>query len=92
MKTLFQGQGLGSKMLHFLEQLAPIQVVGLVCCRTDIEPMYLKRGYKIQRRAQITDHISSDHLTGIDVDFCTMVRNTSNRPLPKVLELNEGPH
>ena len=70
-------------MLDFLEQLAPIQIVGLVSCRTDIEPMYLKRGYKIERRDPITDHISKEHLTRMDVDFCVMVRNTSKLDLPQ---------
>ena len=85
----FQGQGLGSKVLDFLEQLAPVQIIGLVSCRTDIEPMYLKRGYKVERRDLITAHISKEHLTRTDVDFCIMVRNTSKLPLPKKFGLSE---
>ena len=85
-----QGQGLGSKVLDFLEQLAPIQVVGLVSCRTDIEPMYVKRGYNLVRRDPITDHISKEHLTRTtDVDFCIMVKNTTKLPLPTSIGLSE---
>ena len=85
---VFKGQGLGSKVLDFLEQLAPIQVVGLVSCRTDVEPMYLKRGYKIVRRDRITDHVSKEHLTRSDVDFCIMVKNTSNLTIPKTIGMS----
>ena len=85
---VFKGQGLGSKVLDFLEQLAPIQVVGLVSCRTDVEPMYLKRGYKLVRRDLITDHVSKEHLTRSDVDFCIMVKNTSNLTIPKTIGMS----
>jgi len=87
----YQGQGLGSKVLDFLEQLAPIQVVGLVSCRTDIEPMYLKRGYKLERRDPITDHVSKEQLTrSEDVVFCVMVRNNSKLSLPKTIGMSES--
>jgi hypothetical protein len=66
-----------------------IQIFGLVSWRTDIEPMYLKRGYKKERRDPITDHISKEHLTRSDVDFYIMVRNTSNLSLPKTFGLGE---
>ena len=69
-------------MLDFLEQLAPIQTVSMVSCRTDIEPMYLKRGYTIKRRDPITDHIPQDHLTRMDVEIWVMIRNTSKPNLP----------
>ena len=69
-------------MLDFLEQLAPIQLVGSVSCRTDVEAMYVKRGYKTVRRDQITDHISKEHLARMDIDYGVMVRNPSNLPLP----------
>ena len=77
-------------MLDFLEQLAPIQIVGLISCRTDIETMYLKRGYTIERRDPITAHVSMKHLTRMDVDFCVMVRNTSNLPLPQTYGLSKN--
>ena len=86
---VFKGQGLGSKVLDFLEQLAPIQVIGLVSCRTDVEPMYLKRGYKIERRDLITDHVSKEHLTRLDVDFCIMVKNISNLTFPKTIGISK---
>ena len=54
-------------------------------CRTDVEPMYLKRGYRIERRDPITDHISKEHLTRSDVDFCVMVKNISKLTLPKAI-------
>ena len=76
-------------MLDFLEQLAPIQLVGLVSCRKDVEPMYLKRRYKIERRDPITDHVSKEHLTREDVDFCVMVRNTSKLDLPQTYGYGE---
>ena len=78
-------------MLDFLEQLAPIQIVGLVSCRTDIEPMYLKRGYKLERRDVITDHIPQEHLTRIDVDLCVMVKNTLKLDLPQTYGLSGDP-
>ena len=73
-----------------MEQLAPIQVVGVVSCRTDVEPMYSKRGYKLERRDPITDHISKEHLTRSDIDFCIMVKNTSKLTLPKKVGKSEN--
>ena len=58
-------------------------------CRTDVEPMYLKRGYKIERRDLITDHVSKEHLTRLDVDFCIMVKNTSNLTFPKTIGISK---
>ena len=58
-------------------------------CRTDVEPMYMKRGYRIERRDPITDHISKEHLTRSDVDFCVMVKNTSKLTLPKAIGKSE---
>ena len=76
-------------MLDFLEQLAPIQLVGLVSCRKDVEPLYLKRGYKVERCDPITDHISKEHLTRMDVDYCIMIRNPFKLDLPKTYGYGE---
>ena len=58
-------------------------------CRTDVEPMYLKRGYKIERRDLITDHVSKENLTRPDVDFCIIVKNISNLNFPKTIGMSK---
>ena len=58
-------------------------------CRADIDKMYLKRGYKIERSDMMTDHVFKEHLTRSDVDFCIMVKNTSNKTFPKTIGMNE---
>ena len=58
-------------------------------CRTDVEPMYLKRGYKIERRDLITDHVSKENLTRPDVDFCIIVKNISNLTFPKTIGMSK---
>merc|ERR1719430_2808038 len=88
-RTDYEGQGLGLKVLDFLEQLAPIQVVGLVSCQANIDQMYLKRGYRIERRDMITDHAFKEHLTRSDVDFCIMVKNTSNKTFSKTIGISK---
>ena len=53
--------------------------------------MYLKRGYKLERRDPITDHVSKEHLTrSEDVVFCVMVRNNSKLSLPKTIGMSES--
>ena len=72
-----------------MEQLAPIQVVGVVSCRADVDQRYLKRGYKIERSDMITDHILKEHLTRSYVDFCIMVKNTSYKTFPKTIGMSK---
>ena len=52
--------------------------------------MYSKRGYKLERRDPITDHISKEHLTRSDIDFCVMVKNTSKLTLPPKIGKSEN--
>ena len=73
-------------MLDFAEGLAPIQQVGVVSCRTDVMPIYEKRGYVIVQQDPIVDHIPLKALTRTDIEYCIMIRNTSNLPIPSTLD------
>ena len=45
----FQGQGIGAKLMDTVEQRGRNDkcTVGIVSCRTDVIPFFLKRGYKV---------------------------------------------
>ena len=58
-------------------------------CESDVDQMYLKRGYKIERRDLITDHVSKENLTRPDVDFCIIVKNISNLTFPKTIGMSK---
>ena len=50
-----QGCGVGGVLLGFAESLHRVTEVGVVSCRTDILPMYEKRGYKEVRVNRLED-------------------------------------
>lgn len=64
-----QGQGIGKLLLDFAESLAEISEIEVVECRTDIIPMYERRGYKPVDRVPITKYIPLSWLTRLDLDF-----------------------
>lgn len=45
----YQGQGYGSKLMDTVENRSNAEkcTVGVVSCRTDVIPFFLKRGYKV---------------------------------------------
>lgn len=55
-----QGKGFGSKLLTYVESLAPVAQLGCVSCRTDLLPFYYKRGYQEVRRQFISELIASE--------------------------------
>ena len=50
----FQGQGYGSKLMDTVENRSNAEkcTVGVVSCRTDVIPFFLKRGYKVNCAVQ----------------------------------------
>ena len=51
----FQGYGIGRALMDFAESKHRATEVGVVSCRTDLLPMYLKRGYKEMRVNRLED-------------------------------------
>lgn len=64
-----QGHGIGKLLLDFAESLTEISEIEVVSCRTDVIPMYERRGYKPVDRVPITSILPLDHLTRLDLDF-----------------------
>ena len=54
----FQGQGHGSKLMDTVENRSNAEkcTVGVVSCRTDVIPFFIKRGYKVIRYIWIQCH------------------------------------
>ena len=64
-----QGQGVGKLLLDFAESLTEVNEIEVVECRTDVIPMYEKRGYKPKSRVPVTSMIPLESLTRSDLDF-----------------------
>ena len=74
-KKTAQGQGLGKRLLDFAESLAPVNEIEVVECRTDVIPMYQRRGYREIRRIPITDLLEVEQLTREDLQFIIMQKS-----------------
>ena len=61
----FQGQGYGSRLMDTVENRSNAEkcTVGVVSCREDVIPFFLKRGYKV-----------GHFLEGYDIRFCLLCR------------------
>ena len=70
-----QGKGIGKLLLDFAESLAEISEIEVVSCRSDLFPMYHKRGYRTIRRIPITDLLEPEQLTRLDLEFVIMRRS-----------------
>ena len=68
----FQGRGIGKRLLDFAETFAVTTEVEVVSCRSDLFPMYERRGYKVVANEPITKFIPESHLTRLDLDFVIM--------------------
>merc|ERR1712037_365564 len=64
-----QGQGLGSRLLSFAEGLAPVSQVDVVSCRSDLFPMYERRGYVEKERYPVEKNIPERSLTRKGLQF-----------------------
>ena len=64
-----QGHGIGKLLLDFAESLTKISQVEVVDCRTDLIPMYERRGYKPVDRVPVTSILPPEYLTRFDLDF-----------------------
>ena len=68
----FQGRGIGKRLLDFAETFAVTTEVEVVSCRSDLFPMYERRGYKVVANEPITKFIPESHLTRLDLEFVIM--------------------
>jgi GNAT superfamily N-acetyltransferase len=75
-----QGRGIGKLLLDFAESLAPVSRIEVVSCRTDILPMYEKRGYRTVATVPITDIFPESHLTRLDFEIITMEKKQLSAP------------
>ena len=63
-------------MLNFAEGFAPISQVEVVSCRTDLIPIYEKRGYVEVGRRPLEEYIPEEHLTRRGLQMVIMQKNT----------------
>ena len=68
----FRGRGIGRQLLDFAESFAETSEIKVVSCRTDLFPMYERRGYKVVGKVPVTTYIGEHKLTRLDVDFIFM--------------------
>ena len=73
-----QGQGLGSRLLSFAESLAPVSQVDVVSCRSDLFPMYERRGYVEKERFPVEKYVPEASLTRKGLQMVVM-RKTRER-------------
>ena len=71
----FQGQGLGSRLLSFAENLAPVSQVDVVSCRSDLFPMYARRGYVEKERFPVEKYVPERSLTRKGLQMVVMRKN-----------------
>ena len=62
-RSIFQGKGIGAKMLNFAESLAKTSQIEYPSCRTDLFPFYAKRGYREVKRVPVETYIPVETLT-----------------------------
>ena len=74
-----QGQGLGSRLLSFAEGLAPVSQVDVVSCRSDLFPMYERRGYVEKERYPVEKNIPERSLTRKGLQFVLMRKNRETK-------------
>ena len=72
----YQGKGIGKMLLDFAESLAETSEMEVVSCRTDVLPIYERRGYKTIGTVPITDYLHPSELTRLDLEFL-ILRKTS---------------
>ena len=67
-------------MLNFAEGFAPVSQVEVVSCRSDLFPIYKKRGYLEVGRRPLEEYVSEEHLTRRDLQMVIMQRTTKEEP------------
>ena len=71
---MHQNQGICSKLMDYAESLAPLSQMTVHSCRTDIIPMYMKRGYQLVERRPI-DKIFKSSVTRDDIEALLFEKN-----------------
>ena len=66
-------------MLDFAEGFAETSEIEVVSCRSDLFPMYERRGYKAVGKVPISTYLSESQLTRLDLDFIIMHKLTVGR-------------
>ena len=78
-KTIFQGKGIGSKIMEFCESLAKTVQIDVVSCRSDLFPFYTKRGFKEVKRVPSETFIPVEVLTRSGLETIIM-QKPGNKP------------
>ena len=76
---LLQGQGLGSRLLSFAEDLAPVSQIEVVSCRSDLFPMYERRGYVEKKRFPLEKYVPERTLTRKGLQMVVMRKNREDK-------------
>ena len=76
---LLQGQGLGSRLLSFAEDLAPVSQIEVVSCRSDLFPMYERRGYVEKQRFPLEKYVPESSLTRKGLQMVVMRKNREDK-------------
>ena len=72
-----QGNGIGKFLLEFAERFAPVAIVQVVSCRTDVLPFYRNNGYVEVYRHDITNIIPKNELTRTDIETVVLEKLTN---------------
>ncbi len=74
--VFFQGKGIGSKMLTYLESQADISRIEVVSCRSDLFPFYTKRGYIEVSRFPCEQYVPPEVITRPGLKMVVMEKHT----------------
>ena len=87
LQSTLQGRKYGSRILAFAESMAKIAEIEVVSCRSDLFPIYAKRGYREVRRHPATDYIPLESLTRPTLEMVVMQKVV---PVPEPATIWQG--
>ena len=83
----FQGKGYGAKLLDFAESLAATAEIDCVSCRSDLFPLYAKRGYKEVCRVPAETYIPVEAMTRTGLEMVVMHKQSPTLNVLKNMSL-----
>ena len=72
-----QGNGIGKFLLEFAERFAPVAMIQVVSCRTDILPFYRNNGYVEVSRCEVTHIVPTHEVTRTDIELIVLEKLTN---------------
>ena len=65
--------------MAFAESLAPLSRIGVVSCRSDLFPLYKKRGYTEVRRYPLEQDIPEKYMTRTGLEMVIMTKEREKK-------------